>query len=131
MALTLHFVPYSEIEGLSSLGRIKKLLKLAKENKIVLLEGRLKKDEETELIKTTMEEIDQKFKGIEIGVIDPGQTKGDLFKKIRSNLANLLLGDRIGLTIIGPASIVKEIKKDPDKIQLYMKPERSGKRKKK
>ncbi|PIN86689.1 hypothetical protein COV19_03810 [Candidatus Woesearchaeota archaeon CG10_big_fil_rev_8_21_14_0_10_44_13] len=123
MALTLQFVPYNEIEDLSSLGRIKKLLKMAKENKIVLLEGRLKKEEEAELIKTTMEEIDDEFKGIELGVIYPGKGDGDLMKKLKANLANVLLGDRVGLTIIGPASIVKEIKKDPDKIQLLMKTE--------
>jgi hypothetical protein len=129
MALTLQFVPYSEIEDLSSLGRIKKLLKMAKEDKIVLLEGRLKKDEEVELIKTTMEEINEEFKGIELGVIYPGKgATGDLMKQVKSNLANILLGDRIGLTIIGPANIVKEIKKDPDKIQLLMKSEKSKKR---
>ena len=69
--LTLQFVPYASIESLSSLGRIKKLLKMAEKNKIVLLEGRLKKEEEAELIKTTMEEINEEFKGIELAVIYP------------------------------------------------------------
>ena len=116
--LTLEFVPYYEISGLSSLGRIKKLLKIAKENKIVLLEGRLKKEEETELIKTTMEEINEGFTGIELAVIYP--TKGDegVIKTIRNGLVDMLAGDRLGLTIIGPASVVKAIKKDPTKIQL-------------
>ena len=44
--LTLQIVPYSEIVDLSSLGRIRKLLNIAKENKIVLLQGRLTKEEE-------------------------------------------------------------------------------------
>ncbi|MBR9691072.1 DUF2073 domain-containing protein [Candidatus Woesearchaeota archaeon] len=117
--LTLQFVPYSSIEPLSSLGRIKKLLKMAKENKIVLLEGRLKKEEEAELIKTTMEEINEEFKGIELAVIYPETAENMVFyKKIKSQFINMLLGDRQGLTIIGPANIVKEIKKDPNKIQL-------------
>jgi hypothetical protein len=118
MSLTLQFVPYTEIEDLSSIGRINKLLKMAKENKIVLLEGRLKKEEEAELIKTTMEEINDDFKGIELGVIYPGKEQGDMFKKLKSGFVGMLLGDRVGLTIIGPASIVKEIKKDPNKIEL-------------
>ena len=46
--LTLQFVPYSDINHLSSIGKIRKLLNLAKENKIVLLEGRLEKEEEAE-----------------------------------------------------------------------------------
>ena len=69
--ITLQVVPFSEIQGLSSVGRIRKLLNIAKENKSVLLQGRLKKEEETELIKTTMEEINKDFKGIELAVIYP------------------------------------------------------------
>ena len=117
--LTLQFVPYTDIEGLSSVGRIRKLLNLAKQDKIVLLQGRLKKDEEAELIKATMEEINDDFKGIELSVIYPENKNQDFMKRLRNDFVNLLLGDRQGITIIGPASIVKEIKKDPDKIQLY------------
>ena len=36
--VTLRVVPYHEIQELSSLGRIRTLLNLAKENKIVLLQ---------------------------------------------------------------------------------------------
>jgi len=119
MSLTLQFVPYAEIENLSSLGRIRKLLNAVKEGKIVLLEGRLKKEEETELIKTTMEEINSEFKGIELAVIYPEAHNLDMFKKLKVQFINAILGDRRGLTILGPASIVKEIKKDPNKIQLF------------
>jgi hypothetical protein len=119
MGLTLQFVPYVEIENLSSLGRIRKLLNAVKEDKIVLLEGRLKKEEETELIKTTMEEINSDFKGIELAVIYPESQNVAFFRKMRQHFINMLLGDRQGLTIIGPASVVKEIKKDPNKIQLF------------
>ena len=117
--LTLQFVPYTEIEYLSSVGRIRKLLNITKENRIVLLQGRLRKEEETELIKATMEEIDKDFKGIELSVIYPDKKENDFFRKIKRNFVNMLLGDRQGLTIIGPASVVREIKKDPDKIQLF------------
>ena len=120
MGLTLQFVPYSEIDQLSSLGRIKKLLALAKQHKIVLLEGRLKKEEEVELIKTTMESINREFKGIELAVIYPGENvTEDLFQKVKSNVISALLGNRAGITIIGPATVVRKIKQDPDKIQLF------------
>lgn len=112
-------MPYSSIADLSSIGRIKKLLKMAKEDKIVLLEGRLRKEEEAELIKTTMEEIDDEFKGIELAVIDPETSNQKGLDKFRAILAKTLLGDRQGMTIIGPASIIKEIKLDPNKIQLF------------
>mgnify|MGYP006287081545 CR=1 FL=1 len=112
--ITLQIVPYSEIDGLSSVGRIRKLLNIAKENKIVLLQGRLKKEEEKEMIKATMEEINNDFTGIELATIDPSEAGG--FKRF---IADVLLGNRQGMTIIGPASVVKEIKKDPSKIELY------------
>ena len=127
--LTLQIVPYVEIKDLSSLGRIRKLLNIAKENKIVLLQGRLTKEEEAELIKTTMEEINKDFKGIELAVIEPGKEDNTgTLDLIKNGIANVLLGNRQGLTIIGPASIVKEIKKDPKKIELLTKDVKKKKR---
>ncbi len=119
--LTLQFVPYTEIKTLSSIGRIRKLLNMAKENKVVLLEGRLSKEEEAELIKTTMEEINASFKGIELAVVNPNEGEQDPFSKFKSTLASALLGDKQGFTIIGPATIIKNIKRDPNKLQLLMK----------
>ena len=78
-----------------------------------------------------MEEINDEFKGIELGVIYPEQTEGAILKKIKGGFAKLLLGNRMGLTIIGPASIVKEIKKDPTKIELFTTTPRKTKKKKK
>jgi hypothetical protein len=118
--VTIQLIPYSDIEKLSSLGRIRMLLNVAKENKIALLQGRLKKEEETELIKATMEEINKEFKGIELAVVNPSTSKDAGFSKIKNDLINAVLGDRQGLTIVGPASVVKAIKKDPHKIQLML-----------
>lgn len=116
--VTLQLLPYTAIEGMSSIGRIKMLLDIAKQNKIVLLQGRLKKEEETELIKVTMEEINKEFKGIELAVIHPSLSALTGFQKLKNDFVSAVLGDRQGLTIIGPASVVKEIKKDPNKIEL-------------
>lgn len=127
--ITLQFVPYGEIAHLSSVGRIRKLLELSKENKIVLLQGRLKRDEEKELIKSTMEEINQDFAGIELATIDPEEA-GGATGRFRRLLADMLLGDRQGMTIIGPATVVKEIKKDPSKIELYTEQQKNKSKKK-
>ena len=129
--LTLRFVPYHEIEYLSSARRIHKLLDLVKEDKIVLLEGRLKKEEEADLIEITMENIDDGFKGIELAVVNPEQKDLGIFKKMKAGMMNTLLGDRTGLTVVGPATVVSEIKKNPNKIELYTKELKSKKVKKK
>ena len=126
--VTIQLLPYTEIENLSAVGRIRKLLNIAKENKIVLLQGRLRKEEETELIKTTMEEINREFKGIELAVIHPAMSRLSGFQKFKNDLLSTILGDRQGLTIIGPASVVKEIKKDPNKIELLTSERRGRKR---
>lgn len=117
--LTLQFIPYHEIEDESSKARIDRLLDVVKNDKIIVLEGRLRSEEEAELIKRTMETIDQKFTGIELSVIYPEQRNSSLHKRIKQLFVNIVLGDRRGLTIIGPANVVKEIKQDPDKIQLF------------
>ena len=125
--VTLQFVTYHEIEELGSARRVKKLIDIVKQNKIALLQGRLKKEEEADLISIAMEEFGKKFKGIELAVINPSVMENEGLKKVRNNFFNFILGDRQGLTIIGPASIVKEIKKDPNKIELFTK---EGRRKK-
>jgi len=120
--LTLRFIPYHEIEYLSSARRIHKILDIVKEDKIVLLEGRLKKEEEADLIEITMENIDSRFKGIELAVINPEKKdNNNIVRKMKSGVMNVILGDRQGLTVVGPATVVSEIKKNPDKIELYTK----------
>ena len=117
--VTFQFIPYQEIEYLSSAKRVNKLLNVVKSNKIVIMEGRLKRQEEADLIEITMEEINQRFKGIEISVINPDRDKHGGLKRVKAGFVGMLLGDRQGLTIIGPASIVKKIEQNPDKIELF------------
>ena len=119
--VTFQFIPFHDIERLTSAKRVNKLLNIVKDDKIVIMEGRLKKEEEADLIEITMEEISPRFKGIELSVIYPDKDKQDSLQKIKSTFANLLLGDRQGMTIIGPASIVKKIERNPDKIELFTK----------
>ena len=119
MTLTLQFVPYYDIESLDTNSRIEKLLNIVKNKSVVLMEGRLKPEEETKLIKKTMQEITRSFKGIELCTIYPEEKNLDLFKKLKKNFTSMILGDREGITIIGPATVVKEIRRDPNKIQLF------------
>src|SRR3989338_8404055 len=129
--VTFQFISYQDIEALTSAKRVNKLLNIVKENRIVIMEGRLRKEEEADLIEITMEEISPKFKGIELSVVYPEQEQRDFMQKMRSMFADVLLGDRQGLTIIGPASIVKKIENNPDKIELFTKDNKNRYRKRK
>ena len=117
--VTFQFVPYSDIENLSPAKRVNKLLTIVKNNKIVIMEGRLRKQEEADLIEITMESIGKKFRGIELSVIYPDKDNQGSLQKMRQGVVNMLLGDRQGLTIVGPASIVKKIEQNPNKIELF------------
>ena len=119
---SIQFLPYSEIRDLNSDERIKKILGIILGNNILILQGKLLANEETRLIGDTMAMMGHvsDFRGIELAVISGN---GDLgfFRKIGKGLANALSGGDLGaVTIIGPATIVKEIKRNPKKIELFL-----------
>ncbi len=120
--LTIHFMPYSEIAKEDTVHRIKKILGLILDNKIIILQGRLKPEEEGKLIETTMTLIGniKGFQGIEISTISSDSENKTLFDKVRHNIARILVGEQDAVTLIGPASVVKEIKRDPKKIELML-----------
>jgi len=119
---SIQFLPYSEIRGLNSDDRIKKILSIVFGNNILVLQGRLSANEETRLIGDTMAMIGhvKSFRGIELAVIS-GNGNESLFSRMTKGIANALAGgDFSAITIIGPATIVKEIKKNPKKIELFL-----------
>ena len=117
--LSIQYVPFSEVASLTSDERIDKLLKIVMDEKIVLMEGQLKKTEEATLIARTMESISPKFKGVELATISPADTAKSLTERVKSKIALMLLGKQDGLTVVGPATIVRQIKQDPQKLQLF------------
>lgn len=125
--LTLQFIPYHDLEDLNSNQKVSKLLRSVRENKIVLVEGKLDAEEEALLIQRTMAEINRSFKGVEICSLDYYHQE-DWVRKVKKGLAKVLLGNRAGFTIIGPASLVREIRKDPNKIELLTGKKEKGKR---
>jgi hypothetical protein len=120
--LTLSFIPYADISRLNSMERVKKILNIILQNRIVILQGRLEATEEASLIQSTMALVGRVkgFKGVELAVVQPNQRVG-LVEQLRLGLARTLIGNRDALTIIGPATIVKEIKRNPEKIDLMLK----------
>jgi len=119
---SIQFLPYSEIRYLEGNERIRKILNIVLGNNILIVQGKLKPEEETRLIGDTMAMIGhvKNFKGIELAVIG-GNGDDSILGKMRKGLANALTGGDLGaVTIIGPATIVKEIKKNPRKIELML-----------
>ena len=119
--LTLQFITYSQIADLDSTKRIKKLLDIILDGKIIIIQGRLRPEEETRLIEDTMIMVGnlKGFKGVELAVISNNDNKS-VFEKMKFGLARALVGQQDALTIIGPATVVKEMKKDPKKLEVMM-----------
>lgn len=119
---SMRFLPFSEIRNLNSDERIKKILDICLKNNIIILQGRLRPEEESRLIGDTMAMVNhvKDFKGIELAVVSENNEKG-FWKKMRKRMIGVLSGGDLGaVTIIGPATIVKEIKRDPKKIELML-----------
>jgi hypothetical protein len=108
---SLQFLPFTELNHLNSDERIRKVLDIVLGNNILLLQGKLRPEEETRLIGDTMAMIGhvKNFRGIELAVISNSSELG-FFERMRTGIANALSGGDLGaVTIIGPATIVKEI----------------------
>jgi hypothetical protein len=117
--VTFQFVPFHEVKDLDSEERVDKLFNIVKNQKIVVMEGRLKKEEEAALIEYTMEQVSKSFPGIELGVVYPDKSKMDGMDKIKESMLKFFLGDRQGFTVVGPASVVKRIVRNPGKLELF------------
>jgi len=120
--LTIQYLPYPQIESLSSHDRINVILSLLKSEKIVIIDGKLTSKDEALLIRETMNIIDDVFNGLEIGVMHDNKSKS-FISKIKYRIATALIGDRSGITVIGPAKILSELKQNPENVELYFQKE--------
>ena len=122
--LSLQFVPLSEIKDWDSDERVRKILSFVLDNQIVIIQGKLRAEEEARLIGDTMAMIGHipNFKGIELAVIGENKNNEEkIHRRVTNSLVKMLVGDSTSLTVIGSASIVKEIKRNPKKIELLLK----------
>lgn len=120
--LRIHVMPFSEVKDMGIAERVRRILSLVLGNRVVILHGRLRAEEEARLIEDTMAMVDhvQSFKGIELAVIEPNIKDKSIFEKMKYGIAKRLIGDNSSLTVIGPASIIREIKRDPKKVELLL-----------
>ena len=115
--LMIKLIPYETIKT----GSVKDILSDLKKNTIIVIDAKITPKEEAELIQETMAAIDGKFLGVEISSFDVSKDEEiDFLSKIKGRLAEILLGKKRGLTVIGPADIVKKIKKDPKELMVHL-----------
>jgi hypothetical protein len=101
-ALKMDFVSSQALKESSSMEKISMIVDKVKEGDLLVIEGGLTPTEEAELIETTMREIDiENFVGIDIYTLE----------KDKSSFFGLSKKKAIGITIIGPANVMKTVKK--------------------
>ncbi len=130
--LKLDFVSSSTLSGKDPEKRIDFILNKVKDGTILVIDGVLKPEEEMNLIRETMRRVDDGFPGIEVCSLKrPSSFLNTLIDKFMDQKENLqrifgsLTGKssiatnlRTGITFIGPAKLIKKIKKNPDSFSV-------------
>jgi hypothetical protein len=113
--IAFHLISKDTLAHLSSEEKLAYILNEVKHGRILVLEAGLTPTEQTDLIQTTMREINHdSFIGIEIGGYEPEKT----------SFIHRMLGkpQRPRMTIIGPAHLLRLIKKDDTRIETAIIP---------
>ena len=101
-ALKMDFISSDVLKSQSSIEKISMIMEKVKKGEILVIEGGLEPEEEAELIETTMREIDvESFVGIDIYTLE----------KDEASFFGLSKKKTVGITIIGPANIMKQVKR--------------------
>lgn len=108
---------YELIKDYDSEKKVKKIIDIVKKGDIVMLEGRLTPEEDLNLTSKALESVSGKFSGIEVAYIS-STTANSFVDKLKNRLLKVIASDRIGITVVGPSKIIKEIKMNPSKLEI-------------
>ena len=131
--IKIDFISSSVLDDKSRDERIKFILKKVSDGSILITDGVLKADEEMDLIKETMRRVDDGFPGIEVtslkrtpkGLEFVTEKFNDQKEKIQGFFSGVMGKEvgktsvRGGLTLIGPAKVIKKIKNNPESFSVF------------
>ena len=106
MEVKMDLIPEDKTDSMGSIEKVKFVLDGVKSGNILVLEGGLTPEEQMKLIEMTMMEINEDFTGIEMSGYP---CKRGFFLKRKKRL-----------TVIGPAKLMKTIKKEKDLIRAVI-----------
>ena len=117
--MEVKIVSNSMISQLETSKKIDKIYSMVKSGNLVVLEGRLTTEEEMMLTSKSLKHVSDKFSGIDIAFLN-AKNEGNRFERLKFKLAMYLLRYEIGITVIGPSKKVKELKMNPDQIDILL-----------
>ena len=127
MKLKMDFISSGKLNGKAGNKRIDYILGKVRDGSILVMDGVMKPEEEMNLIKETMRRVDDGFPGIEVCSLKK-ELKGlklvfDRLSDEKERLWNWISRKeeselKTGITLIGPAKLIKKIKKNPDSFSV-------------
>jgi hypothetical protein len=127
MKLKMDFISSGKLNGKAENKRVDYILGKVKDGSILVMDGVMKPEEEMNLIKETMRRVDDGFPGIEVCSLKK-ELKGlklvfDRLSDGKERLWNWISRKeeselKTGITLIGPAKLIKKIKKNPDSFSV-------------
>ncbi|MEM5869583.1 MAG: DUF2073 domain-containing protein [Candidatus Aenigmatarchaeota archaeon] len=132
MKLKFDFVSSAVLESKPRDKRINFILNKVKDGTILVTDGVMSPEEEMELIKETMRRVDEGFPGIEVaslkkpvsGIAKWIEKFSEQKDKVKIFFASLTGEKKVskswktGLTLIGPAKYIKQVKKNPNSFSI-------------
>ncbi len=116
----LQVLSYELLKDMKSSERISRIIQIVKKGDVVMIEGRISPEEETELITKALASVSGRFTGVEVAYLD-SKSSNTFIEKLKDSVIKLLAKNRFGITVIGPSRIIKEIKMDPKKLEILFK----------
>jgi len=128
MKMKMDFVSSVKLNGKTQKKKINYILGKVKDGSILIVDGVMKPEEEMQLIKETMRRVDDGFPGIEVCSLRK-EMKGlkfvfDRLTDGKERFWNWVTRGtsktdlKTGITLIGPAKIIKKIKKNPSSFSV-------------
>ena len=103
----IYYINSGDYFNMNKVERIKKIVELLKNKNIVIIDSVIPPNDELEIIKDVINNVNHVFKGIEISTI----------KKEEEGFFNRLFSKKTkGLTIIGPSNLVKKLEKESENL---------------
>lgn len=118
--VTIEFISRDKLKESDFDEKMDLVLQKVKDDKILVMEEALAPEEKKELITRSVEEINEKFPGIEFSGLEDSAKLTD---KFLNTLSRVLLGQerRTGITIVGNSDVMEKISEDRDSVSLMAK----------
>lgn len=118
--VTIEFLSKEKLNEQGFDDKLSLVLQKVKNNAVLVLEESWTPEEKRELIKTSMEEIDDDFPGVEFMGLDSGSST---LTKAKNMFYSRFLKDeyRRGLTIVGNSRVMEKIKEEQDSVSFLAK----------